>query len=63
MRLPKVRLIPTAGELIAVKPILELNMIDPRFVRESDVLSTLDSRPNLMELSPSEFESLITNLF
>jgi restriction system protein len=51
------------GELLAVKPILELNMIDPRFVQESDILSSLDSRPNLMELSPSEFESLITNLF
>jgi restriction system protein len=25
--------------------------------------STLDQRPNLMELSPSEFEGLITNLF
>jgi restriction system protein len=51
------------GELIAVRPILEFNMIDPRFVQEGDVLSTLDYRPNLMELSPSEFESLITNLF
>ena len=38
-------------------------MVDPRFIEESDVLSTLDQRPNLMELSPSEFESLITNLF
>jgi restriction system protein len=27
------------------------------------VLSELDGRPNLMELTPSEFESLITNLF
>ncbi len=51
------------GELIPVKPILEFNMIDPRFIEEVDVLSTLDHRPNLMELSPSEFESLITNLF
>ncbi len=51
------------GELIAVRPILEFNMIDPRFVQEGDVLSTLVYRPNLMELSPSEFESLITNLF
>ena len=51
------------GELVAVKPILEFNMIDPRFVQETDILSTLDQRPNLMELSPSEFESLITNLF
>ena len=32
-------------------------------MRETDVLSELDKRPNLMELSPSEFESLITNLF
>jgi restriction system protein len=51
------------GELIAVRPILEFNKIDPRFIQEVDVLSTLDHRPNLMELSPSEFESLITNLF
>ena len=51
------------GELVAVKPILEFNMIDPRFVQETDILSSLDQRPNLMELSPSEFESLITNLF
>ncbi len=51
------------GELLAVRPILEFDMIDPRFVEEADVLSTLDQRPNLMELSPAEFESLITNLF
>ncbi|MEI9901007.1 MAG: restriction endonuclease [Hyphomicrobium sp.] len=51
------------AELAAVKPIVEFDMTDPRFIEEADVLSTLDSRPNLMELSPSEFESLITNLF
>jgi len=50
-------------ELVPVKPILELNMTDPRFVDSADVLSTLDQRPNLMELDPSEFEALITNLF
>jgi restriction system protein len=38
-------------------------MRDPRFIEEEDVLSTLDQRPNLMELAPKEFESLITNLF
>lgn len=38
-------------------------MVDPRFVEEADVLSSLDQRPNLMELTPSEFESLTTNLF
>lgn len=53
----------SAAELVPVRPVLEFNMVDPRFVEETDVLSTLDQRPNLMELSPSEFESLITNLF
>jgi restriction system protein len=38
-------------------------MVDPRFVKEADVLGTLDQRPNLMDLTPGEFESLITNLF
>jgi restriction system protein len=51
------------SELLPVRPILEFDMVDPRFVSESDVLGTLDQRPNLMELSPTEFESLITNLF
>lgn len=51
------------SELAPVRPILEFNMVDPRFIQETDVLSTLDQRQNLMDLSPGEFESLITNLF
>ena len=51
------------AELVPVRPVLEFNMVDPRFVEEADVLSELDQRPNLMELKPGEFESLITNLF
>lgn len=51
------------SELIPIKPIVDFNMFDPRFIKEQDVLSELDARPNLMELSPTEFESLITNLF
>jgi restriction system protein len=50
-------------ELLPVKPLLELNMVDPRFIDSPEVLSGLDTRPNLMELSPNEFEGLITNLF
>lgn len=50
-------------ELVPVRPVLEFDMVDKRFVEEADVLSTLDQRPNLMELSPGEFENLITNLF
>ena len=51
------------AELAPVRPILEFSMVDPRFIQETDVLSTLDQRPNLMEVTPGEFESLITNLF
>jgi restriction system protein len=51
------------AELTHVRPVLEFDMVDPRFVEEADVLSELDQRPNLMELKPGEFESLITNLF
>jgi restriction system protein len=50
-------------ELIPVRPVLEFDMVDPRFVAESDALTLLDERPNLMELNPWEFESLIQNLF
>lgn len=51
------------AELTPVRPVLELNMVDSRFIEETDVISQLDQRPNLMDLSPKEFESLITNLF
>lgn len=51
------------SELAPVRPVLEFSMVDPRFVAESDALSELDQRPNLMELSPTEFEALIQNLF
>lgn len=51
------------AELVPIKPIVDINMVDPRFIREQDVLSSLDNRTNLMELTPGAFESLITNLF
>ena len=51
------------AELAPVRPILEFNMVDPRFIEERDVISTLDQRQNLMDLNPGDFESLITNLF
>jgi restriction system protein len=50
-------------ELAPVRPVVEFDMVDARFVEETDVLGELEQRPNLMELSPSEFEHLITNLF
>lgn len=50
-------------ELAPVRPVVEFKMVDDRFIDETDVISGLDQRPNLMGLTPSEFESLITNLF
>lgn len=54
---------PRPAELQAVRPIVEFDMVDRRYVDQSDVLSGLDSRPNLMDLTPSEFEHLVGNLF
>ncbi|WP_433477349.1 restriction endonuclease [Spirillospora sp. CA-142024] len=51
------------AELSPVRPVLEFNMVDPRFVEETDVLGELDERPNLLEMSPTDFEGLIQNLF
>lgn len=51
------------AELAPVRPVVEFKMVDDRFTDESDVISELDDRPNLMDLTPNEFEALITNLF
>lgn len=51
------------AELVPVRPLVDFNMVDKRFIEATDVLSALDQRPNLMELTPGEFENLITNLF
>lgn len=51
------------AELAAVRPVLEFDMVDPRFVDSDDVMAGLDTRPNLLEMSPTEFEQLIHNLF
>lgn len=54
---------PRPDEMLAIKPVVNFDMVDKRFVQSSDVLSDLDSRPNIMDLSPFEFELLVTNLF
>lgn len=51
------------AELVPVRPLVDFNMVDRRFIQSTDVLAELDQRPNLMELTPGEFENLITNLF
>lgn len=51
------------AEAVPVRPFLTFDKNDPRFVQGEDILSGLESRPNLLDLSPTEFESLIQNLF
>lgn len=51
------------SSLLAIKPVKEFSMVDKRYVSEIDIVSTIDTRPNLMELNPFEFENLVTNLF
>jgi restriction system protein len=51
------------SETVPVRPFASVDKSDVRFIGASDLIGVLDSRPNLMELSPTEFESLVQNLF
>lgn len=53
----------SANEMVPVKPVIEFDMVDKRFVDQANILSDLECRPNLMELNPFEFEALVANLF
>lgn len=57
------RLSSRPNEHLPAKPIVEFDMVDKRFVDGTDMLAGLESRPNLMELTPFEFENLVGNLF
>ncbi|MGK6310835.1 restriction endonuclease [Variovorax sp. DT-64] len=50
-------------ELQAIKPIVVFDMVDKRFIEQGDALSGLETRPNLMDMTPSAFEVLVSNLF
>jgi restriction system protein len=54
---------PQPQALQAVKPVVEFDMVDKRFVEHGDILSDVESRPNLMDLTPTEFEVCVSNLF
>jgi len=54
---------PHPEELIPVEPVMLYSMADPRTVDPIDVISDIDKRPNLLELTPKEFEGFIQNLF
>lgn len=46
-----------------VRPIVEFQMADARFVDQTDLVSGLSAATNLMDLNPHEFEQLVANLF
>ncbi|WP_076119910.1 restriction endonuclease [Paenibacillus odorifer] len=59
----KAQLSPSVTELTPVKPIVDLVMYDKRFINERNMISTLDTRTNLLEMDPFDFEHLVCNLF
>lgn len=53
----------SAAEAQPVRPIVEFDMADARFIDQTDLVSGLSDAPNLMDLTPGEFEHLVANLF
>lgn len=54
---------PNPFDLEAVEPFIEFDLSRFRFMDNLEVAATLDSRRNLLKLSPTEFEHLIRELF
>jgi restriction system protein len=54
---------PAPTELEPIPPILEFDVNDPRFIEEEEILSGLDDRTNLINLTPHAFETVIKDLF
>jgi restriction system protein len=50
-------------ELEPIEPILDFDMSKFRFVKGFDAVATLDSRPDLMDMSPTNFEHLVRQIF
>lgn len=54
---------PHPYDLEAVRPVVQFDLSNYKFVEEMDVVAGLDSRPDLLALKPVEFEHLIRQLF
>lgn len=54
---------PHPYELEPIRPILDFDLTKYSFVDGLDAVSTLDSRPDLMQMSPTEFEHLVRQIF
>lgn len=54
---------PHPYDLEAIRPIVDFDLSKYRFIEGLDAVSTLDSRPDLMDLTPDEFEHLVRQVF
>jgi len=54
---------PNPFDMEAVEPFIAFDLKRFRFSDDLDVVAGLDSRPNLLRLSPTEFEHLVRELF
>jgi restriction system protein len=54
---------PNPYDLEAVEPFIAFDLKRFRFTDDLEVVAGLDSRPNLLKLSPTEFEHLVRQLF
>ena len=54
---------PHPYDLEPVRPVVQFDLSKYKFVEEMDVVAGLDSRPDLLDLKPVEFEHLIRRLF
>ncbi len=54
---------PNPYDLEAVEPFIAFDLKRFRFTDDLDVVAGLDSRPNLLNLTPTEFEHLVKQLF
>jgi restriction system protein len=54
---------PHPYELEPITPILDFDLTKYSFIEGLDAVSALDSRPDLMQMSPTEFEHLVRQIF
>jgi restriction system protein len=54
---------PNPFDLEAVEPLIDFDLARFRFMDNQEIAASLDSRPNLLDLSPTEFEHLVRELF
>lgn len=54
---------PHSYELEPITPILDFDLTKYSFIEGLDAVSALDSRPDLMQMSPTEFEHLVRQIF